>query len=144
MNGNATRTPTALLHNLEHNKILHEKVLFVTVKTRQVPFVDKSERVLVQPLAKGFTRLKIYYGYMEEPNIPFILNNLEQKNLVGNSQEITYFLGRESIISTEKKSGMAQWREKLFSVMSRNATTATAYFGIPANRVVELGEQVEI
>lgn len=144
MNGNATRTPPAMLHNLEHNKVLHERVVFVTVKTRQIPYVDQSERVLVQPLGNGFSRVKIYYGYMEDPNVPRELAAVTEPGFAFKPEETTYFLGRENIISTRKYSGMAVWREKLFALMSRNATSATAYFGIPADRVVELGEQVEI
>lgn len=144
MNGNATRTPPALLHNLEHNKILHERILFVTVKTRPIPYVDESERTVYQPLNNGFSRLKIYYGYMEEPDIPKVLSELKARKFVFKPNETTYFLGRETIIASKKYEGMARWREKLFSVMSKNARSATSYFKIPPNRVVELGEQIEI
>lgn len=144
MNGNATRTPPALLHNIEHNRILHERIMFVTVKTRPIPYVDQSERMIYQPLNNGFSRLKIYYGYMEDPDIPKILSELKARKFVFNPAETTYFLGRETIIATKKYEGMARWREKLFSVMSRNARSATSYFKIPPDRVVELGEQIEI
>lgn len=144
MNGNATRTPPALLHNIEHNRILHERIMFVTVKTRPIPYVDQSERMIYQPLNNGFSRLKIYYGYMEDPDIPKILSELKARKFVFNPAETTYFLGRETIIATKKYEGMARWREKLFAVMSRNARSATSYFKIPPDRVVELGEQIEI
>ncbi|HSK74003.1 MAG TPA: KUP/HAK/KT family potassium transporter, partial [Pyrinomonadaceae bacterium] len=144
MNGNATRTPMALLHSLEHYKVLHERVLFVTVKTRPIPFVDPEERIKFETMSKGISRMKIYYGYMEDPDIPEILASIEQPGFVFKPEETTYFLGRETIISTRKYSGMMRWREKLFSILSRNARSATAYFNIPADRVVELGEQVEI
>ena len=144
MNGNATRTPPALLHNIEHNKILHERILFVTVKTRPIPYVEPHERMIYQPLNNGFSRLKIYYGYMEEPDIPKILSELKARRFVFNPKETTYFLGRETIIATKKYSGMARWREKLFAVMTKNARSATSYFKIPPDRVVELGEQIEI
>jgi KUP system potassium uptake protein len=144
MNGNATRTPPALLHNLEHNKVLHERVLFLTVKTRQMPFVDPEDRVEFEFLNNGFSRMRVYYGYMEDPDIPHVLENLKQPGFVFKPEDTTYFLGRETIIASKKYSGMARWREKLFSVISRNATSATAYFCIPADRVVEMGEQVEI
>ena len=144
MNGNATRTPPALIHNLEHNKILHERILFVTVKTRPIPYVEENERSLYQPLNNGFSRLKIYYGYMEEPDIPKILSELKARKFTFNPEDTTYFLGRETIIASKKYSGMARWREKLFALMSRNARSATSYFKIPPNRVVELGEQIEI
>jgi KUP system potassium uptake protein len=144
MNGNASRTPPAFMHNLEHNKVMHEKILFVTVKTRPIPFVETNERFKFEILTNGFSRLKIYYGYMEDPDIPKILTEIEQPGFVFKPAETTYFLGRETIIATEKYSGMARWREKLFGVMSKNARSATAYFRIPPDRVVELGEQIEI
>lgn len=144
MNGNATRTPPALMHNLEHNKVLHERILFVTVKTRPIPYVEAEERYKFEHLGNGFNRLKIYYGYMEDPDIPKILSNIEHPGFIFKSEETTYFLGRETIIAAKKYSGMARWREKLFGLLSKNARSATAYFRIPPNRVVELGEQVEI
>ncbi len=144
MNGNATRTPTALMHNLQHNKVLHERILFVTVKNRPIPYVEAEERYKYEKLTNGFARLKVYYGYMEDPDIPMILTEIEQPGFVFNLEETTFFLGRETIIATEKYSGMARWREKLFGLMSKNARSATAFFRIPPNRVVELGEQVEI
>jgi len=144
MNGNASRTPAALINNIEHNHVLHKRLLFVTVKTRQIPYVDRDERVLAEQLGKSFWRVKIYYGYMEEPNVPRELLGLEQMGLRLSADEMTYFLGRETIIATKKYSGMARWREKLFSLLSRNARSATSFFGIPPGRVVELGEQIEI
>lgn len=144
MNGNATRTPPALLHNIEHNKVLHERIMFVTVKTRAIPYVDQSERMIYQPLNNGFSRLKIYYGYMEDPDVPKILSEIKVRKFVFKPDETTYFLGRETIIATKKYSGMARWREKLFALMSKNARSATSYFKIPPDRVVELGEQIEI
>jgi KUP system potassium uptake protein len=143
MNGNASRTPPALLHNLEHNKVLHERVLFLTVKTKQIPFVAPEERVEVEPLGNGFHRLKVYYGFMEDPDIPNVLENLHMPGFAYVPQDTTYFLGRETIIAS-KRPGMALWREKIFSVISHNATSATAYFCIPPDRVVEMGEQIEI
>lgn len=143
MNGNASRTPPALLHNLEHNKVLHQRVLFLTVKTRQIPFVPAEERVAVESLGKGFYRLKVYYGFMEDPDIPAVLADLRMPGFVYEPEDTTYFLGRETIIAS-KRPGMPLWREKIFSVISHNATSATAYFCIPPDRVVEMGEQIEI
>jgi KUP system potassium uptake protein len=143
MNGNASRTPPALMHNLEHNKVLHEQVIFLTVKTRQIPYVPFDERVQYEVLGAGFFRLRVYYGFMEEPDIPKILETVEVPGLKINPEDITYFLGRETIIAS-KHPGMAVWREKIFSFISHNATSATAYFCIPPDRVVELGEQVEM
>jgi KUP system potassium uptake protein len=143
MNGNASRTPPALLHNLEHNKVLHERVLFLTVKTKQIPFVAPEERVEVESLGNGFHRLKVYYGFMEDPDIPKVLENLQMPGFAYVPEHTTYFLGRETIIAS-KRPGMALWREKIFSIISHNATSATAYFCIPPDRVVEMGEQIEI
>jgi KUP system potassium uptake protein len=144
MSGAASRTPPALLHNLEHNKVLHQQIIFVTVKTEQIPHVADAERLLVEHFGSGLYRVKIHYGFMEEPNIPAVIDQTAGQALPRiDPGDTTYFLGRETIISTSRP-GMAKWREKLFALMSRNATTATAYFGIPPDRVVELGEQIEI
>jgi KUP system potassium uptake protein len=144
MSGTASKTPSALRQNLEHNRVLHERVVFVTVKTQQVPHVSEDERFQIEDFGNGLYRVKVHYGFMEKPNIPEALNAAAAKGLVlGDPKHTTYFLGRETIIAT-RRPGMAVWRERLFAMMSRNATTATAYFGIPPDRVVELGEQIEI
>jgi KUP system potassium uptake protein len=144
MNGTASRTPTALRHNLTHNKVLHERVVFVTVKTQQVPHVAAKHRVEVEDFGSGIYRMKLYYGFMEDPDIPAALASAAAAGLAPiTPEETTYFLGRETIIAT-RRPGMALWRERLFALMARNATTATAYFGIPADRVIELGEQIEM
>ncbi|MBI4264686.1 MAG: potassium transporter Kup [Acidobacteria bacterium] len=144
MNGTASKTPAALRHNLEHNKVLHERAVFVTVKTQQVPHVPSRERLEVEDFGSGLYRVKVYYGFMEEPNIPQALAGAAERLGRFDPRDATYFLGRETIIATRRRRGMAVWRERLFALMSRNATTATAYFGIPPDRVVELGEQIEI
>ena len=143
MNGNATRTPPALLHNLEHNKVLHQRVIFLTVKTKQVPFVSLDERVEVETLGNGFHRLRVYYGFMEDPDIPEVLKSVQIPGLTYDEKDTTYFLGRETIMAS-KRPGMPLWREKIFSLISQNATSATAYFCLPPDRVVEMGEQIEI
>jgi len=144
MSGTASKTPPALMHNLEHNKVLHEQVIFVTVKTEQIPHVSEEKRLEVEHLGEGIFRAKVHYGFMEDPNIPDVLAAGAGDALPRfNPEDTTYFLGRETIISTKRR-GMAVWREKLFAIMSRNATTATAFFGIPPDRVVELGEQIEL
>ena len=144
MSGSASRTPPALRHNLEHNKVLHDRVVFVTVKTRQTPHVPEQDRLEVEDFGNGLYRVKVYYGFMDEPNIPQALRSAASRGFaIVDPGEATYFLGRETIIAT-RRPGMALWRERLFAFMARNATTATAYFGIPPNRVVELGEQIEI
>ncbi|HMQ02364.1 MAG TPA: potassium transporter Kup [Pyrinomonadaceae bacterium] len=144
MNGNATRTPVALMHNIEHNKVLHERVMFVTVKTRPIPYVSNSERSEFEPLGNGFSRIRLYYGYMEKPDVPRELASIDVPGHRFNIDETTFFLGRETIIASKRYSAMPKWQEKLFAFLSRNARSATSYFRIPPDRVVELGEQVEI
>ena len=143
MNGTATGTPPALMHNLEHNKVLHERVVLLTVKTTQAPYVEREKRVDIEPLGHEFYRMIINYGFMEDPDIPKVLENLERPNPVFDGMNTTFFLGRETVIAS-KMPGMQVWREKLFAFMSRNASSATAYFCLPPNRVVELGSQIEI
>ena len=143
MTGTGTGTPSALEHNLEHNKVLHGRVVLLTVKTRQMPYVEPEDRVKVEPLGQEFYRVTINYGFMEDPNIPEVLTNLKAPGLAFDPAQTTYFLGRETVIAS-KHPGMMLWREKLFSLMSRNASPATAYFCLPPDRVVEMGSQVEI
>ncbi|MGH9901744.1 MAG: potassium transporter Kup, partial [Pyrinomonadaceae bacterium] len=130
MTGTGTGTPSALEHNLEHNKVLHTRVVVLTVKTRQAPFVEPEDRVSVEPLGHEFYRLTINYGFMEDPNIPAVLADLKVPGLVFDPADTTYFLGRETVIAS-KHPGMMIWREKLFALMSRNASSATAYFCLP-------------
>ena len=143
MNGTASRTPPALRHNVEHNRVLHERVVFVTVKTQQAPHVPPERRLDIEDLGSGAYRVKMYCGFMDDPNVPEALQTAEVRLGPLDPGRTTYFLGRETIVAS-RRPGMAIWREKLFVLMARNATTATAYFGIPPDRVVELGEQVEI
>ena len=143
MTGNPEGTPPALLHNLKHNKVLHAQVVLLTIASEDVPHVSAEERVEVQPLEQGFVRLIARYGFMENPSIPDILKRGREKGLQFQLMSTSFFLGRETLIPS-KKPGMAMWREALFSWMSRNARSATAFFRIPPNRVVELGTQVEL
>jgi KUP system potassium uptake protein len=143
MNGTATGTPPALMHNLEHNSVLHERVVLLTVKTKQVPYVEEEDRVQIEPLGHDFYRMIVNYGFMEDPDIPRVLGSLEPPHPTFDPMKTTFFLGRETVIAS-KHPGMALWREKLFALMSRNSSSATAYFCLPPNRVVELGAQVEI
>jgi KUP system potassium uptake protein len=145
MSGNSAGTPPALLHNLRYNKVLHEMVVLLTVKTKQRPYVeDEAERVAVEGLGNGFFRMTINYGFMEDPNIPKALEGVSIPGLAISPADTTFFLGRETLLASKRIEGMALWREKLFATMSRNATSATAYFCLPPNRVVELGSQIEI
>ncbi len=143
MTGNAEGTPPALLHNLKHNKVLHEQVVLLTIQSEDVPHIPAAERVEVEPLEQGFVRVVATYGFMENPSIPDVLKRCREKGLQFQLMGTSFFLGRETLIPT-KRPGMAVWREALFAWMSRNARSATAYFRIPPNRVVELGSQVEL
>lgn len=143
MYSNVHETPPALLHNLKHNKVLHETVVFLAVGTDEVPAVPKSERVRIEHLGSTFWQVKLNYGFMEDVDIPFELKSIVHDSLHFKPLETTYFLGRETLIAT-RKGELALWREKLFALMSRNARPATSYFRLPPNRVVELGAQVEL
>jgi KUP system potassium uptake protein len=144
LNGNAAGTPPALLHNLKHNHVLHERVILLTVKTQQTPHVLESTRTSIEALGENFWRITIEYGFMDEPDIPRALKKLKGLNFNLKPLETTYFLGRETLIATTKVADMPLWREKLFISMSRNATDATSFFRLPPNRVIELGSQLEI
>jgi KUP system potassium uptake protein len=135
--------PHALLHNLYHNKVLHERIILLTVKNQDVPFVDDKERVTLISLENGFYRLIIRYGFKETADIPAILYNQNLHGLEFALMETSFFFSRETIVST-LSGGMARWREKIFIWMSRSATSAMIFFNIPTNRVIELGSQVEI
>src|SRR6218665_268957 len=143
MTGNPEGTPPALLHNLKHNKVIHEQVMLLTIASEDVPHVPPEERVEIIRLEEGFVRVIARYGFMENPSIPDILKRAREKGLQFNLMGTSFFLGRETLIPS-KKPGMAMWREALFAWMSRNARSGTSYFRIPPNRVVELGAQVEL
>jgi KUP system potassium uptake protein len=135
--------PHALLHNLNHNKVLHERILLLTVVTEEVPRVPDADRVEVEAKEAGFYRMTVRYGFKDEPDIPQALDLAVSQGLQFEPMETSYFLSRETLIPTVSP-GMALWREKLFVAMARNSGSATAYFKLPTNRVVELGTQVEI
>ena len=143
MYGSADGTPPALLHNLTHNKVLHEKIVFLTVLTEDVPHVPPGERVTVKRASKGFHTVVAHYGFMEDPEIHEVLAACKDQQLDIPIQGTTFFLGRETVIASERP-GMAIWRERLFAFMSRNAMRATAFFKIPPNQVFEVGAQVEL
>jgi KUP system potassium uptake protein len=143
MSGNPGGTPPSLMHNLAHNKVLHEKVVFLTITTEDVPHVPGEERVTVKHLGKGFHNVTARYGFMEDPAIQDVIAHCREKKLVIPLEGTTFFLGRETLISTDRP-GMARWRERLFSFMSRNALRATAFFQIPSTQVFEVGAQVEL
>jgi KUP system potassium uptake protein len=135
--------PAALLHNLKHNQVLHERVIFLTVRTGDVPRVPAAERVTLTGLGPGFYRLIVRYGFMQTPNVPLALRFCDPLGLEFDPAKTSYFLSREKIVP-KLKSGMWRWREQLFSLMVQNALPATTFFNIPPDRVVELGSQLEI
>ncbi|MBL8528429.1 MAG: potassium transporter Kup, partial [Burkholderiales bacterium] len=133
--------PHALLHNLNHNKVLHERILLLTVVTEEVPRVPDEDRVEIETKEAGFHRMKVRYGFKDEPDIPRALELADAKGIRFEPMETSYFLSRETLIPTVAP-GMVMWREKLFVAMARNSASATAYFKLPTNRVVELGTQI--
>jgi KUP system potassium uptake protein len=135
--------PAVLLHHLKHNKVLHEQVVLLSIQTEDVPVVGGKDRVQVEPLGHGFYRVNAHYGFMQSPNVLKTLRRASLQGLPFDPASTSFYLGRETLL-TSGKSPMARWRKKLFAFLARNARTATAYFGLPPNRVVELGTQVEL
>jgi KUP system potassium uptake protein len=137
------RVPQALLHNLKHNKVLHERVVFLTIATREIPIVPSSERVQIGDLGCNFWQVEAYFGFKEDPDVPALLDECGRRGLSFDMMDTSFFVSRETLIPTVSP-GMALWRERLFASMSKNATKATEFFNVPTNRVVELGTQVEL
>ena len=135
--------PQALLHNLKHNKILHERIMILTVVIDEVPYVSDEDRIGVRDLGGGFYRVLVRYGFMQEIDIPAELKKIENCGPRLKMMETSFFLSRQTLLASDKP-GMAIWREHLFSWMMRNAESAMDFFKLPTNRVVELGSQVEI
>jgi KUP system potassium uptake protein len=150
--------PPVLLHHLKHNQVLHEKVLLLSILTEEIPQVDTAERVQCRELGEGFYQVVAHYGFMETPDVPAVLRALAQSGSNGKPVTValtstTFYLGRETLIPTDGRrreraaattvGRMARWRKKLFIVMTRNAQSATAFFSLPPNRVVELGAQIQ-
>ena len=136
--------PHALLHNLNHNKVLHERVVLLTVLSEDYPHVPESQRIDIESLGHEFYRIRVHYGFKDEPDLPAALELCKAKGLEFVPMETSYFLSRQTLVATHIEPGMALWREKLFAIMSRNAADATEFFRIPTNRVVELGSRVEL
>jgi KUP system potassium uptake protein len=141
----AEGVPSALLHNIKHNKVLHERVLILTVMVEQVPHIpeEEEERIDLDELGPGLFRLKLRYGFMEDVDIPEALRRLDRCGAAFRMMDTSFFLGRQKLIASSRP-GMALWREKLFAWMMRNSESAMQFFKLPTNRVVELGSQLEI
>ena len=143
MTTSAEGIPHSLLHNLKHNKVLHERVILLTVKIEDLPYVPADERTEINDLERGFWRMIVRYGFMDEIDIPAALARVEACGPKFRMMDTSFFLARQTLI-TSPTPGMAVWREKLFAWMLRNAESAMEFFRLPPNRVVELGAQVEI
>jgi len=143
MNSGSKGTPSALLHNIKHNKVLHERVIVLTVNISDVPYVGEEERCSIEELGDGFFRVILHYGFMQETDVPAALKRREMCGGSFDMMQTSFFLSRQTLLSAENP-GMMIWREKLFAWMMRNAATPMEFFRLPTNRVVELGSQVEI
>ncbi len=144
LTANQDAVPHALLHNLKHNKVLHERNVLLTAETLETPVAEAEERIQVEELGSAFYSLTLRFGFAETPNIPLALAQCSRSGLPFDLMDTTFFLSRENIVADARRPGMALWRDKLFAFMARNALPATAFFQIPGNRLIELGAQVEI
>ncbi len=135
--------PNAMLHNLKHNKVLHQQNLFVNVQNHEVPWIDESERLKIAPLGNECWQVEIHYGFKDDPDVPGALSHLNGMGCEVSPMTTSYFLSRDSIVPTVA-GGMAQWREKLFAQMHLNASSAADFLNLPSNSVVELGSKIEI
>ncbi|TBR37331.1 MULTISPECIES: potassium transporter Kup [Dyella] len=144
LTANQHAVPHALLHNLKHNKVLHERNVLLTVEMLETPVADADERIQITSMGGEFYGMELRYGFAEDPNIPKALSQCSRSGLPFDMMDTTFFLSRETIIADARRPGMALWRDKLFAFMARNALPATAFFQIPGNRLIELGAQVEI
>ena len=136
--------PSALLHNLKHNQVLHERVLILNVKVEDVPHVPAAKRLGIQSAAKGFYKVILHYGFMDEVDIPADLARIEECGGGFNMMSTSFFLGRQKLIATKAQPGMALWRERLFAWMMKSSESAMEFFKLPTNRVIELGSQLRI
>ena len=136
--------PHALLHNLAHNKVLHERVVFLTVTIKDVPWVSAKERLAIEDLGNNCFQLNVYFGFKDDPDVMQALELCREYELEFQILRTSFFLSRETVIPTIREKGMALWRERLFATMARNASSPVEYFNLPANRVIEVGTQVEI
>jgi KUP system potassium uptake protein len=143
MTTSADTVPHALLHNLNHNKVLHERIVLLTVSTEEIPHVSSKERVAVESVTDEFHKILVRYGFKDQPDIPSALELCAPFGLKFNTMETSYFLSRQTLVPKLGKD-MSLWREKLFALMSRNSTSAISFFKLPANRVVELGTRIEL
>ncbi|MEA3063575.1 MAG: system potassium uptake protein [Sphingomonadales bacterium] len=143
MTSQADGVPHALLHNLKHNKVLHERSISLRVAIEDVPYIEEDKRVEVEALGEGFYRITLHFGFMQDMNVPEALARIDRCGFPFKMMETSFFLSRQTPLASNVR-GMAIWREKLFAWMMRNAESPMEFFGLPANRVVEMGSQVKI
>jgi KUP system potassium uptake protein len=148
LTSDASGAPPVLLHHLKHNQVLHERVILLSVVTKEIPVVPDRDRLRSCDLGEGFSQATAFYGFMESPDVPAVMKALSEPapkglGLTVNLMQTTFYLGRETLIATGR-SRMARWRKKLFILMTRNAQSAATFFGLPPNRVVELGAQIQL
>ena len=143
MDSNPKGTPQALLHNLEHNKVLHEQTILFTLITSNKPYVSDEERFEIWEIGENIYRINANIGFAEDADVPKLLDKCKEEGIEFDLEDTTFFLGRETLLATQKP-GMSIWREKLFARMSRNAQRAASYFNIPSERVIEIGTQIEL
>jgi KUP system potassium uptake protein len=136
--------PSALLHNIKHNKVLHERVVLMKIETEDIPHVPDERRIEVKHLDHNFHTVSVRYGFMDEPNVPRAMAQLRLMQFRFNLLETSFFVGREKVVVRKDRRGIATWRMRLFVFLQRTMLSATEYFRIPSNRVVELGGQIEI
>jgi KUP system potassium uptake protein len=135
--------PVALMHNLKHNKVLHEKNVILTVRTSETPRVDDNDRLTIEPINDDFKRVIVHYGFMESPNLPKALALCRKQGLKFDIMSTSFFLGRRSVVPSAH-SGMPLWQDKLFIYLMKNSANPTEFFKIPPGRVVEMGAQVTV
>jgi KUP system potassium uptake protein len=135
--------PVVLMHHLKHNKVLHERVIIMSIVGEEIPQVQSNERVELKDWGDGLYQVTGRYGFMESPDIPGLLSSLTDYGVSTKPMETSFYLGRETLLPSGQ-SRMGRWRKKLFIVMARNAQSATAFFNLPPNRVLELGAQIQV
>ena len=137
-------TPHALLHNLNHNKVLHERVVFLTIEVADEPHVEPAERIVLERLAHGFWRMTLRYGFMQQPDVAYDLTETSRRILPFEMMATSFFLSRQIIAPAAGGRGAARWSARLFAAMVRNAGNAADYLNLPPNRVIELGTKVQL
>jgi KUP system potassium uptake protein len=144
LSASSEAVPSALLHNLKHNQVLHERVLLLTVKVEDVPHIAADQRLELHKAGDGFYRVILHYGFMNEVDIPDDLSRIKSCGDGFDMMSTSFFLGRQKLVATKEQAGMALWREQLLAWMMRMSESAMEFFKLPTNRVVELGSQLRI